>query len=147
MKKSLFVFTLILFSLSIPKFVDAKQTGPGVPVHLLANIDTVNVEGGYINGWSFSCFAGGNAVPVASVSFLSLDGKGWWVPSYYGLVAPVFRPDVQAAYAASCQGVSAYSGWWLYPQWPPAGRWLVYIVFAQKDGATQIYRATTVTVR
>lgn len=72
----------------------------------------------YIAGWGFECESG-TAADRVDVFYQGDDG--WYVPAggagNHGngdLYLGVARPDVQAAYAGYCPGVTGTSGWHFY---------------------------------
>lgn len=106
-------------------------------VRVLTHIDTVQVDGWYVNGWAFDC-ATGTQPPEVTVGFWSLDGAGWWFPPEIGVVRNVWRPDVQAAFVGACPLLRDDTGYWLYTSWPPSGQWRVYVAWAAADGAQAV---------
>lgn len=87
----------------------------------------------YVAGWGLDCDSG-TTPPFTTIGFWSLDGAGWWMPTRGGQLGGVWRPDVAAAFGGMCPALQSYTGFALYVDPPPAGRWRVFVAWSAEDG-------------
>ncbi len=95
-----------------------------VDVPLASQVPTVSQSQGFVaHGWGFLCEQG---LPVNRIDVWYQQDTGYFAPLTQPSGALIgvgdARPDVQAAYAAHCPGLNAFTGWRLrVTHMPPIG--------------------------